>query len=420
MKVENALTIAVLGRQPALGIAELESLYGAEHVQAFGEYVCMLDVKPEDIDFTRLGGSIKLCRVLTPLKSTKWRDIENYLLKTTPEHARYIDGKLSFGISTYGLAVSKKAVAAGALNVKKAIKQAGHSVRMVPHTDTSLGSATVLHNNLTGKNGWELVVISDGSTALLAQTMNVQDIDAYSARDQARPHRDAKVGMLPPKLAQIIINLAVGELEIDHQNAENAQLSSSQDPQSSICVLDPFCGTGVLLQEAMLMDYDILGTDIEPRMVQYAIDNLKWLDTKYPHVGDYRRIEIGDATTHNWEFSKLPLKSPRIVVAAESYLGKPLSTLPPGDQLSKIIYDTNLINHRFLQNIALQLKPRSRLCLALPAWRGKHEFLHLPLLDHLTDMGYTRTKLKHVSNEDLIYYRSNQVVARELVVLIKN
>jgi hypothetical protein len=39
----------------------------------------------------------------------------------------------------------------------------------------------------------------------------VQDIDAYAERDFERPMRDAFVGMLPPKLAQIMLNLAVGE-----------------------------------------------------------------------------------------------------------------------------------------------------------------------------------------------------------------
>ncbi len=396
-------SIIIFGRQPALGLAELESLYGAEHLQAFGEKACLTDLEASAIDFNRLGGSVRLARILTALPSNNWFDIEKYLIEKTPENAEFIEGKLSFGISVYGLKADKRKIAKTALLVKKAVKTSGKSVRMVPHDSTELGSATVLYNKLTSTNGWELLVVSDGTETYLAQTVRIQDIDAYSARDQARPHRDAKVGMLPPKLAQIIINLAVGP-----------QFSNLN---SQILVLDPFCGTGVVLQEAMLMDYHIYGSDLEPRMVQYSIDNLAWLDTKYPDVGDYRRVEIGDATTHKWDLKTV---DSQVVVAGETYLGQPLSSLPNNEHLSKIIYEVNLLHHKFLENLAGQIPSGTRLCLAVPAWRGKHEFLHLPTLDHLTDIGYTRMRFKHASNEDLIYHRENQIVGRELLILIKN
>jgi tRNA G10 N-methylase Trm11 len=293
--------------------------------------------------------------------------------------------------------VSVKQVARTALLMKKAIKASGQSVRMIPHNETPLNTASVLHNKLYVDGNWELLVVSDGKKTYLAQTNFVQDIDAYVARDRERPMRDAKVGMLPPKLAQIIINLGVGENDKEH-----------------LRVLDPFCGTGVTLQEAMLMDYDIYGSDINPRMVEYTIANLTWLDSLYPDVGDYRRVEIGDATTHAWhEPEKID------VVAGESFLGQPLTTLPPSDQLSKIMTEANTVNHRFLQNISKQLNSGTRICLAVPTWRGRKEFLHLSALDYLDEMGSTRMTFKHVSNEELIYHRDGQVVARELLVLKK-
>ena len=169
----------------------------------------------------------------------------------------------------------------------------------------------------------------------------------------------------------------------------------------------------------MLMDYDFYGTDLEPRMVQYSIDNLAWLDTLYPDTGDYRRVEVGDATNHTWDFSILTTRDSRVSIACETYLGKPLSTLPPGDQLAKIMHEVNALHHRFLQNIGAQIPAGTRLCLAIPTWRGKHEFLSLSFLDFLSDLGYNRVKFEHVRSEDLIYHRGGQVVARELLVLQK-
>lgn len=387
-------SIAILGRQPALGIAELESLYGAGHITPFGSQACFLALADDEIDFPRLGGSVRLARQLAQLPGVQWSEIEKYLLEKTPEHAQYIDGKLSFGISVYGVNVSPKRLAKTALSVKKAIKAAGRSVRMVPHGELELGSATVLYNKLTAQNGWELLVVSDGKTAYLAQTSKVQDIDAYAARDQARPARDAKVGMLPPKLAQIIVNLAVGSNEVK-------------------TLLDPFCGTGVVLQEALLMDYEVYGSDLDPRMVEYTDKNLDWFVKKFRPLQTMRRLEVADATTYQW------VPQTFSTVACETFLGKPLGILPPSDQLSKIMHEANYINHRFLQNLSSQLQKGWRICVAVPVWRGKHEFLHLPALDHLTDMGYTVVRFKHVNNQDLIYHREGQVVGRELLVLEK-
>lgn len=390
-------SVAVLGRQPALGIAELESLYSADAIKPFGAHACFIDLDACAVDFNRLGGSTRVGTVLMQLPSTKWTDIEKLLIQAAPEHAAKAEGKLVFGLSTFGVKTSPKQVAKTALLMKKAIKNSGKSVRMVPHDKTALGSATVLRNKLHRDGNWELLVISDGNTAYLAQTNFMQDIDAYAARDQKRPARDAKVGMLPPKLAQIIINLAVG---------------GKQDQLP--VVLDPFCGTGVLLQEALLMGHEVYGTDLEPRMIEYSEKNLSWLIDEFQPAQTTRRIEVADATSYQWR------KQTFNTIACETFLGKPLSTLPPSDQLGKIMYEANYINHRFLQNISVQLAAGTRLCIAVPAWRGKREFLHLSTLDHLTDMGYTRLRFKHVSQNDLIYHRENQVVARELVVLIKN
>jgi tRNA (guanine10-N2)-dimethyltransferase len=405
MESPTPQSIALLGRQPALGLAELEALYGAEKVVPYGSVAALLDLAPEQIAFDRLGSTIRIARILTTLPSNNWRDIERYLLTTLPEKAASISGKLSFGISAYNAQTNAQKLARTALLLKKAIKATGASVRMVPHKNLELGAATVLYNKLTAQNGWEILIVSDGKSTIIAQTVRIQDIDAYAARDQARPHRDAKVGMLPPKLAQTIINLATGPI--------------TSNESTGILVLDPFCGTGVVLQEATLMDYDVYGSDIEARMVQYTIDNLTWLDTLYPQAGDYRRVEIGDASKHTWNFSHLNSSQARLIVAGETYLGQPLTTLPSSEHLSKIMYEVNQLHHRFLKNLAQQIPSNTRICLAIPAWRGKREFLHLSVLDYLSDLGYNRVSFKYTSQDNLIYHREGQVVARELLVLTK-
>jgi tRNA G10 N-methylase Trm11 len=394
-------SLIILGRQPSLGLAELESLFGADALVPIGREAVGVTIDAKDIPFQRLGGSIKLAKVLTRINSTKWRDIELYLSKSIPEHLSYlpVDGKLKLGLSAYDLRVRAQDINITGLRLKKIIKAKGRSVRVVPNKSSALNSAQVLHNQLTGELGWELIAVRDGDDTILAQTIAEQDIEAYAKRDQNRPMRDAKVGMLPPKLAQIIINLATGRVEeTSNQKIENR-------------ILDPFCGTGVLLQEALLMGFDARGSDIDPRMIEYSTKNLAWLKDRYGLHGRDYQLHIGDATTFTWDAVK--------TVACETFLGKPLTSIAPSHVMNQIIKECDLIHEKFLRNIASQLVAGARLCLAVPAWRLNSSFLHLKTLDRLDDLGYTRLSFVHARNQDLIYHRPDQVVARELVVLEK-
>jgi SAM-dependent methyltransferase len=227
--------------------------------------------------------------------------------------------------------------------------------------------------------------------------------------------------MLPPKLAQIIINLATGPVEftaIQPQLSGDVYLNHEDDQKmrvqrSSTQILDPFCGTGVVLQEATLMGYRVLGSDLDPRMVEYTKQNLLWLAEHYKRNVTAAEIGIGDATHHHW-------KQAIDIVASETYLGRPFTTPPAPEVLAQTITDCNLIIEKFLKNIHAQLRADTRLCIAIPAWQSKQQrFRHLPLIDHLRDMGYNRISFKHVQDEDLLYYRDDQIVARELLVLTK-
>src|SRR3990170_3079003 len=79
----EAKSVCVLGRQPALGLAELESLYGAERIRPVKFFVdfsgdrptggaAMLDIDAGKIDFKRLGGTVKVARLLAILPTVSW------------------------------------------------------------------------------------------------------------------------------------------------------------------------------------------------------------------------------------------------------------------------------------------------------------------------------------------------------------
>jgi tRNA G10 N-methylase Trm11 len=387
------MTICILGRQPALGLAELESLYGAKNVRSVGDSFALVDA---EVDFSRLGGTVKAANYLTTLETVKPEKVFEYWRKEIAANlSNFPEGKLKIGVSLYGYSLPVPKINAHMLSLKKVVKNAGRSVRIIPNAEPELSSAQTYHNQLTSPLGMEMVFIREGSETILGQVSHVQDINAYRRRDHERPKRDTYVGMLPPKLAQIIINLAAGD-------------------KTSGVVLDPFCGTGVLLQEAALMTYEVYGSDVEEKMVRYTRDNLNWLKEKgtRTQIEFSFYLEAADATEHIW-------RKPIDIVACEGYLGHPFANEPSKEALKETIQTSNVIMKKFLQNISAQLEPGTRLCIAAPAWHVKDQVHHLPVLETIQTFGFEQILFQTAESTDLIYRRDDQVVGRELVVLTK-
>ena len=388
----------ILGRQPAIGLAELESLYGAQGVVKVGSQGALVTTE-KAVPFSHLGSSVKEAVLQQTLTSSSWHDTERTLqtlLKKHLQSATY--SKLTIGISVYGENVPSKKLLSVGLNLKKIVKQHGLSARLVPNQDTALNSAQVYHNKLTTEKGLEIIIYREGSKTHIAFTSAVQDIDAYTLRDRGRPKRDARVGMLPPKLAQTIINLS----------------TANANPHKGMVVLDPFCGTGVILQEASLTGYDSYGTDIEPRMIDYTEKNIAWVQERLSPQTNYFMTEVGDATSHTWS-------NPGSIhyVACETYLGRPFTHEPDKEILFKNRNDCDTIIRKFLENIHPQLRSGTRLCLGVPAWFVNGTTYHLKTLDYLEEIGYNRISFVHALQKDLIYHREGQVVGRELVVITR-
>ncbi len=387
--------IALLGRQPALSMAELERLYGSSHVAWFSDTSATIDTN-DTIDIERLGGSLKLGHVSANLPRGDWRQVSMKLVQAYSQAWKNFDGKLTLGISAYGFDASPRDVQKTGIILKQKLKQSGVSLRLIPNQEAALSSATSHHNKLgLSPNKVELLVFrSRNGKVIIAESTGAQNITALAKRDQERPKRDAFVGMLPPKLAQIMINLA------------------RPTGKTSARILDPFCGTGVVLQEAALMGYAVYGTDLSEKMIRYSRDNLNWLQGIH-HISTDWYLHEGDAMTTTWQ-------QPIDAVVCESYLGQPFSAPPSPSKLVEVRGNCDKIISAFLKNISSQVPSGTPLCVGVPAWRSSDgSFTHLPLINKLDQLGFNRAELKNVRTNDLLYFREDQVVARELLILTK-
>lgn len=376
--------LAILGRQPAISLAELISLY-PHQVQAVGNEAALIEADTVEID--RLGGSIKLVQILETLRNTNLKEVVDHLAKILPPHLS--EGKIPLGLSLHGFNISPKSAFAAGLDLKKRLRKTGLSIRIIPgmHMD----AAQIIHNHLLS-NGADVVVVASAGTCHIGLTRQIQDIQAYGMRDHGRPFRSAKVGMLPPKLAQIMINLA--------------------SPSPGTTVLDPFCGTGVVIQEALLMKFPTIGTDISGDLIKMTQGNLNWLANQYEAIPLYD-LAIGDATAMHWT-------GPIGAVVTEGYLGPALSATPTQEEIKQLTASAKELTLNFFKNLAPQLTSATPVCITLPAWRQGKQFERLNIIDQIEALGYTLKQLLPVLQTDMLYARTHQIVGREIVTLIKN
>ena len=390
--------VAIAGRQPLISLAEIQALYD-KTARLVGKKLVFFEID-EDVeenispDINRLGGSLKIGRFF----DTDFSKLAKFLTTAHPE------GKITLGISDFSKQKKSGLAKQKSMELKRSLARVGRSVRVITSNEPEISSATAHHNQLGEKAGCFEIFLIDREIYL---SLGTQNITAYTERDQARPARDAKVGMLPPKLAQILINLC-GKLP------EGAR------------VLDPFCGTGVVLQEAAIMGYIPYGTDLNERMVEYSKKNLSWLfnernQKRFKILPDLiqkkdqilKAISVGDATSFTWE-------GEIDAVAFEGYLGAPMSKPPVDIKFKTEKAKCREIAMGFLKNITPQIKSGTPVVMALPAWlRENGKYAGLNILDEIQEMGYNFEKFQDLSQSDLLYYREGQIVAREIIVIRK-
>lgn len=391
------MIVFALGRQPEISLAELQAVYHRTPKLLAG-HLAGLDIEQETALATakELGSIVKVAELISDsftLDADSITRLAYHLFGQTT-------GKITLGVSYYGSSAKSNLTANFSRAMRASLEQSGHSVRLISSEQATLSTATVLHNKLAIGNPKKVELLLTPTPGdyqiVVAKTIYVQDIGAYTLRDRGRPRRDTRNGMLPPKLAQTMINLARGACQLTRPTN----------------LLDPFCGTGVILQEAGLMGLTTYGSDNNPRMIDYTQTNLDWLACRY-RLASRPRLTIADATGFSWQQWLAP--SQLELIASETYLGRPYTSLPHLSELKSNLHDCNVIIGKFIANLSPQLPSGAGVCLGVPAWYIRDHIHHLPCLAELP-----RYRLHSVTTgANLIYHRPDQVVGRELLVLQK-
>jgi tRNA G10 N-methylase Trm11 len=201
----------------------------------------------------------------------------------------------------------------------------------------------VLKKQLVEKGAEVLFCIGREQT-LIATTTAVHNPFEFQKRDVGKPI-ERRIFAVPPRLARIMVNLA------------------GCTPGKTF--LDPFCGVGTILQEALLSRARVVGVDLNPWCVKAARENLEWLAREY-------RLEEADFTVLQGDARKL---SPRVrdidCIATEPDLGPALRHAPTNAYAAKIIAKLEPLYFGFLEDAYNMLSADARLVIVTPYFQTR-------------------------------------------------
>ena len=287
-----------LGRDAILARAELAAVFPSLRESSCEDALLLADgVTEAEVRnaFSRLGGVIKAAVIVEEFPMIRaW----------APAALKYLLGKSAVGSkTTFGVsgAVPQFDRFRAGRDLKVGLKAKGISARFVNKDNSDVPTPVVLREKLDD-DATELHALAIPGGLSLAATIAVQDIDAYTARDLGR-QRDLKVGMLPPKLAQALVNLAVG-------------------PEAGKGVWDPFAGLGGVLTEALRMGARrVVAGDASGRVLALARQNV---EDAAKALGSKVRMDFYEADART--LSRQAVASFKdCAVVTEGFLGSPFA-----------------------------------------------------------------------------------------------
>ncbi|PIS05192.1 MAG: hypothetical protein COT81_02535 [Candidatus Buchananbacteria bacterium CG10_big_fil_rev_8_21_14_0_10_42_9] len=377
--------IFILGRNHELCKAEVFAVWPRLKKLSFEPPVLIVEgeISPRQA-IERLGGTIKIAQASDQEFSAE--NIEQMILNNADKSK-----KIFFGFSWYGTEDKKIGLA-----IKKQLKEKGVSSRLVTSKEKQLSSVIVEKNKLLA-NGSEIIVVSTPSLSppskggepigYWGRTIAVQDFKAFSERDYGRPKRDMLSGSMPPKLAKIMINLS--------QTALNAN------------ILDPFCGSGTMLQEAILMGYqNVVGSDISEKAIKDTENNLAWLKDKYKIKASLKLFNSPAEA-----ISTFVNKNSVDAIISEPYLGKPKKGNESTDSLSKEMAELEQLYLNAFDEFKKVLKKGGRVVIIFPIFKHKNREVKMNIMPTLQGDGWVKQ-----NKTPLVYSRVDQKVVREINV----
>ncbi|MCX6733284.1 MAG: hypothetical protein NTX63_00550 [Candidatus Peregrinibacteria bacterium] len=415
----------ILGRKPLISLAEIIAIWGEKCIKGFEDELALVELDEEDprvrnIESTllRMGGTMKIAKVYQEFDREP--SIETLIEKSyAGVHSRIMAlKKVIFAANTYNLPQRSNKLVIDFLKIyKKYLTELGYMSRYLNKSNANVESAVALTENIIRK-GVEFNFAMVEGKFYGTYTVAAQDFRLYAERDYHKPYRDNQAGMLPPKLAQIMIGLGEG---------------MCKDVATNL-LYDPFCGSGTILMESLLCRINCIGSDIRQETVIGAQENCEWIQKNFEHTQHYTfKTFHQDVTSMNPE-EILKQHNPSMVVS-ESFLGPYFKKKPTVAETRQVQQNLGDLYKKAIQKFAQLHVP---IVFAIAAHRnGATDYVFneqiiegikssglkfTPLLPNWILKRFTPeqalTKGYCLDRHTLIYDREDAMVGREIFVLM--
>jgi tRNA G10 N-methylase Trm11 len=205
------------------------------------------------------------------------------------------------------------------------------------------------------------------------------DYEKIERRDINKPVRRSELS-ISPRLAKILVNLS--------------QVKKGET------LLDPFCGIGTILQEALLQNIRVIGIDKDRKAIDCSELNLKWFNFS---KDNYELIN-GDSSE---------IKIPRADgVATEPQLGELQRKIPSEEKAKEIMKDFEKLIIAVLKNLKRSINGKIVFTAPLILAGKKKFFCDFNKIKLLTG-------LKIAKGFPIDEFRENSIVGRSIFVMEK-
>jgi tRNA G10 N-methylase Trm11 len=183
-------------------------------------------------------------------------------------------------------------------------------------------------------------------------------------------------------------------------------------------VLDPFCGFGTILQEALMLGMKPIGVDIDAKCVSATQKNLSWIKKTAGTPLQSDHVMMGDATHLG---SLIPEQSVDAIVTEPILLPRLLRS-PSVKKARSILATTESLYNTAIQEMAKTLKVTGKLALIAPfivTSNGNRERLNLDRA--FSDAGFRKFKIQgtHLTSPITMITKREFRISRELHFLEK-
>jgi tRNA G10 N-methylase Trm11 len=211
-----------------------------------------------------------------------------------------------------------------------------------PRSGPELRSARVV-----SRSAMDFVAFRLGAALQWGVTVYVPEVEGFKERSGERPYVTSGIS-LSSRLARLLVNIS---------GVSKGQL-----------LLDPFCGSGTILVEALLRGADCIGIDRNHGTVERAKENIAWSLSRGAPLGQRRpsySVVVGDATD-----LRRSLRGQTVdAIVSEPILLPRLSSPPDLDKAKRLIRHASRIYSEALHEMSGVLRRGGRIVLVTPSLR---------------------------------------------------